>query len=335
MTDAVFDHPRVAAVYDALDPDRSDLDAYTAMVTEFGGSRVLDIGCGTGTFATMLAARGVEVTGVDPAGASLDVARGKPHAESVTWIPGTAVDALPLQVDLVFMTANVAQVFVGDRAWADVLAVAHASLVPGGRLVFETRDPDRRAWERWTPELTRHVVDVSDEGPVEEWVEVVDVRDGCVTFESPTIFHRDGVRIDSTTTLRFRTRAELTASLRAAGFDVDEVRDAPDRPGAEFVFIARKVPAATDAAALTRLLRRRDAAGLFADLDPWGLVAIGAPRDEYTPEVDALLALTRPVTPDEVQATFTRMAQPVSDVDAFGLADAFNAVLARHPEPAT
>lgn len=329
MTDAIFDHPRVAAVYDALDPDRSDLDAYAAMATEFGARRVLDIGCGTGTFATMLAVRGIEVVGVDPAGASLAVARAKPSADAVTWVHGTADDVLPLQVDLAVMTANVAQVFLGRGRWSHVLEVAHAALVPGGRLVFESRDPERRAWERWTKDATRQIVDVPHEGLVEDWVEVTDVRDNLVTFSSPTTFHRDGVRIESTSTLVFRSRAELTASLEAAGFVVDEVRDAPDRPGAEFVFVARKDAADPDAA--VRLLRRRDAAALFADLDPWGLVAIGAPRDEYTPEVDALLELGRPVTPDEVQATFTRLAQPVSDVDAFGLADAFNAVLARWP----
>ena len=34
------------------------------------------------------------------------------------------------------------------------------ALRPGGMLVFETRDPARRAWEQWTPELTRTVVDI-------------------------------------------------------------------------------------------------------------------------------------------------------------------------------
>jgi len=34
-------------------------------------------------FALLLAERGVEVVGVDPAGASLDVARGKPGADRV------------------------------------------------------------------------------------------------------------------------------------------------------------------------------------------------------------------------------------------------------------
>jgi 2-polyprenyl-3-methyl-5-hydroxy-6-metoxy-1,4-benzoquinol methylase len=78
VADELFEHSRLAAVHDALDPDRSDLDAYVAIVAELGAQLVLDVGCGTGTFALMLVERGVGVVGVDPAGASLDVARGKP-----------------------------------------------------------------------------------------------------------------------------------------------------------------------------------------------------------------------------------------------------------------
>lgn len=42
MPDAIFENPRLAAVCDPLDPDRSDLDVFVRMVTEFGASTVLD-----------------------------------------------------------------------------------------------------------------------------------------------------------------------------------------------------------------------------------------------------------------------------------------------------
>jgi ubiquinone/menaquinone biosynthesis C-methylase UbiE len=90
MAGEAFADPRLAAIYDPLDPDRSDLDAYVRIAEEFGARRVLDIGCGTGVFALLLADRGIDVIGVDPAQASIDVARGKPGSERVRWICGDA-----------------------------------------------------------------------------------------------------------------------------------------------------------------------------------------------------------------------------------------------------
>jgi hypothetical protein len=54
------------------------------------------------------------------------------------------------------------------------------------------------------------------------------------------VFHADGVELSSESTLRFRTRDEISESLEAAGFTVEDVRDAPDRPGKEYVFVAGK-----------------------------------------------------------------------------------------------
>jgi hypothetical protein len=61
-----------------------------------------------------------------------------------------------------------------------------------------------------------------------------------VSFRSTFTFS-DGEVLTSDSTLRFRGRDEVAGSLEAAGFAVAEVRDAPDRPGREFVFIARRV----------------------------------------------------------------------------------------------
>ena len=240
IPDKIFDDPRLAQVYDPLDPERSDLDTYAAMVVEFGARSVLDIGCGTGTFACQLAGQGIAVMAVDPAKASLDVARAKPNAQAVDWLLGDATTLPQLSVDAAFMTANVAQVFVTEDDWSATLRGIRAALGPEGMLAFETRDPQCRAWESWTPELTRTLVDVPRVGSVESWEEVIAVDGQLVTFRSMTTFHRDGTTIESTSTLRFRERFEIEEALVAHGYDRIEVRDAPDRPGREFVFVSRR-----------------------------------------------------------------------------------------------
>lgn len=60
-----------------------------------------------------------------------------------------------------------------------------------------------------------------------------------VSFQQTYAF-TDGTRIVSDSTLRFRSRAEFENCLREAGFSVLDVRDAPDRPGREYVFVAQK-----------------------------------------------------------------------------------------------
>ncbi|MFF2077988.1 class I SAM-dependent methyltransferase [Kitasatospora sp. NPDC058162] len=240
MADECFGHPRLAALYDALDPDRTDLDAYVAMAQEFGARRVLDIGCGTGVFALLLAGRGIEVVGVDPAAASVDVARAKPGGGRVRWVCGDVGELPPLQVDLATMTANVAQAIADPSDWRRTLRGARQALRPGGRLVFETRDPAARAWEEWTRERSHRVTHVPGVGPVESWVQLLAAEGALVTFRWTYVFGADGHVLTSDSTLRFRGRAEVGRDLVAAGFALEEVRGAPDRPGRELVFVARR-----------------------------------------------------------------------------------------------
>ncbi|MFJ3221372.1 class I SAM-dependent methyltransferase [Kitasatospora sp. NPDC086801] len=240
MADENFTHPRLAALYDALQAGRDDLDVYLALAAGLGARTVLDLGCGTGVFALLLAARGAEVVAVDPARACLEVARAKPGAGRVRWIHGDARTLPPLRADLVTMTANTAQEITDPRLWHATLARAFAALRPGGHLVFETRDPARRAWEDWHRDATRTVTDVPGTGPVETWIDLVAVDGPLVTFRWTYGFTADGQRLTSTSTLRFRQRAEVEADLAAHGFTLREVRDAPDRPGRELVFIAAR-----------------------------------------------------------------------------------------------
>ena len=238
MPDAIFDHPRLAAVYDALDQDRSDLDVYAAIADELGARSVLDVGCGTGCFALLLAERGLEVVGVDPARASLDVARAKPGAELVHWLLGDATTLPPLSVDLATMTGNVAQAIFDESEWNATLRGVRDALRPGGHLVFETRDPAREAWREWHDE-SHEIAEIDGVGTIEHWGELTDVSLPLVTFRWTFVFP-DGEVLTSSSTLRFREREEVHAALLAHGYVVDDVRDAPDRPGREFVFVARR-----------------------------------------------------------------------------------------------
>lgn len=238
VPDAIFAHPRLAPIYDAFDGDRDDLDAYLEIADEVGADRVLDIGCGTGNLAILLARSGRTVVAVDPAEASLEVAKSKDGAAGITWIHGDAASAPAIGADLAVMTGNVVQVFLTDDSWTRVLQAARSALRPGGYLVFETRRPERRAWEEWASDSARVVRAMTASGPVEQRREVTDVSLPLVSFRHTYRFLVDGAVVTSDSTIRFRDRDEVEANLVTQGYRVLEVREAPDRPGREFVFIA-------------------------------------------------------------------------------------------------
>jgi hypothetical protein len=122
----------------------------------------------------------------------------------------------------------------------ETLKGARAALGPSGRLVFETRVPAVAAWRQWTRTLTYRCVDIPGIGNLETWVEVTEDRAPFVSFRTTFVFAADGAVLTSDSTLRFRDLAAMTHSLQNAGLNLVEVRDAPDRPGQELVFIAAR-----------------------------------------------------------------------------------------------
>ena len=118
------------------------------------------------------------------------------------------------------------------------LRACRDALSPDGRLVFEARDPAKEAWKGWNREQTYQTIEAPGIGTVESWVELVHVRLPLVTFRHIFVYQKDGRVTTSESTLRFRIRSEIADTLSRAQFTVESVRDAPDRPGLEFVFIA-------------------------------------------------------------------------------------------------
>ncbi len=238
MPDPIFENSRLVEIYDFLDGKRGDLDHYISIAKELKAQSVLDVGSGTGCFALLAIDHGFQVTGVEPAQASLDWARRKPNADKVCWIHGDAPNLPPLAVDLALMTGNVAQVFLDDNSWESTLIAIRKVLTPKGHLVFEVRDPALKAWLEWNREKTYRRVSIPGVGYVEEWCELTDVSKELVSFCWTYVFETDGATIRSDSTLRFREREAFEISLVKCGYKVKEVRGAPDRPKKEFVFIS-------------------------------------------------------------------------------------------------
>jgi SAM-dependent methyltransferase len=243
MEHGEFRDPRLVTGYDVECPWSREDDFFLSVLAEEPAPRVLDLGCGTGRLTIAMAAAGHRVTGVDPAWPSLELARRKPGAEAVTWLEGSTGVLPEHAFDAAFMTSHVAQFFVADDEWAVALRDLRRALVPGGRLVFDSRDPADRRWETWNPVDSRHENALPDGTRYTTWVEVTSVVDGAVRFVHRYAFS-DGDERAATATLRFRTEPELRSSLGEAGFAVERIyggwnRDPVGHPDGEFLVVAR------------------------------------------------------------------------------------------------
>ncbi|PKR54759.1 class I SAM-dependent methyltransferase [Thalassospira marina] len=215
--DAIYQNRLLVALYDVLNPAGQDTEFYLLMAQD--AQSVLDIGCGTGLLTAALAQQGKDITGIDPAAEMLSVARKRLFGDRVHWQQGTAESArLDQTFDLVIMTGHVFQVFLDDEAARATLAKAFALLKPGGRLIFESRNPLQKPWLNWTPDQTRKTVMLDDIGAVTVEHDLQWVKGDQVHFHTRHYFPGEDAPVTSQSTLRFSTRAEIEALLTGCGF---------------------------------------------------------------------------------------------------------------------
>ena len=110
------------------------------------GGRYLDLACGTGNYTTALAARGLDITGVDASDVMLAAARAK--APAIAWSKGRAEDLPYADGSFDGVTCSFAIHHFGDVA----AAFAEVARVLGrGRFVILTSTPAQMAgyWLNW------------------------------------------------------------------------------------------------------------------------------------------------------------------------------------------
>lgn len=214
-----YQNAQIAEIYDLINPWAKDGDFYLSLAGPRPCS-VLDLGCGTGTLCCALAERGHGVTGVDPAGAMLAVARRKPHAEQVEWVESSAQSyKSQRRFDLVVMTGHAFQILLTDADALAVLETMRGHLNEGGKVAFETRNP-RVDWaSEWAarPPLVRTVPG----GQLVETLEITGEEGEFISFE--TSYRFPGATLTTSSTLRFPSREHVEARIAGSGLVVREV----------------------------------------------------------------------------------------------------------------
>jgi len=129
--------------YDKLYADKDYAHEVAVILEIFGKKprRVLDVGCGTGNHAFLLAEKGIKVHGIDPDPDMIEVARQKCGPDSPLTFSRGDVSRLGLldlaSFDLIISMFNVVNYIMDMAGLLDFFSGIYRGLAPGGVFIFD------------------------------------------------------------------------------------------------------------------------------------------------------------------------------------------------------
>jgi SAM-dependent methyltransferase len=209
---------RIAEVYDALAATLPDpADCVDRLAELAGPGPALELGIGTGRVALPLAARGVEVHGIDASAAMVERLRAKPGGDAVTVTLGDFTE-VPVagSYPLVYVVFNTFYALLTQDDQVRCFAAVADRLAPGGAFVLELFVPDPTLHPGGQSVRTRHLaldqvrMDLCLHDPVAQRVDFQNLLLGA-----------DGIRL-LPGALRYAWPAELDLMARLAGLRLRE-----------------------------------------------------------------------------------------------------------------
>ncbi|MCM3388312.1 class I SAM-dependent methyltransferase [Ureibacillus chungkukjangi] len=210
----------IPLVYDQVNRWAKDDEFFMALLKKLNVKKIADLGCGTGRLTKHFAKAGYHIIAIDPNEEAIAYAKNKEYPGEVTWIVGDSSNLQANEFDAVIMTANVAQVFLTDESWQQVILDVYGALEPGGHFIFDTRNPAAKVWEEWEKDKTPDfATDQASGESLEIWTEYEGFVDDIYTFyETVKKVHTGEVVIREKMQLKFRTQETIYESLQKVGF---------------------------------------------------------------------------------------------------------------------
>jgi len=216
--------PKAAEVYDDIQgfsktPSRIDRDATVALLEDLaGGGPALELAIGTGWIALPLAARGIQVDGIELSAAMVDELRAKPGGEQIAVTIGDMADvAVSGDYRLIFVVANSLFNLLTQDDQVRCFENVAAHLADDGVFLIEVFRPDflyrlrdNQYVDAEGVEVGEVRLDVGRHDPVTQLLE-----------ESHVILTPDRVRMNPIVT-RYAWPSELDLMARIAGLRLKE-----------------------------------------------------------------------------------------------------------------
>jgi len=206
---------RIADVYDEWYAELDPASAVELLAGLAGDGRVLELAIGSGRIALPLAARGIEVHGVDASERMVERLRGKPGGEAIPVTMGDFAD-VPVEgsYGLIFIAFNTLFALLTQEAQLRCFANAARHLTDDGVFVIEAFFPDlarfdrdQRAQATWV-DPHRVMLDASRHNPVEQRV---DSQHIVITEEETKLYP---------VSIRYAFPSELDLMARLAGLEL-------------------------------------------------------------------------------------------------------------------
>ena len=127
-----------------------------------------------------------------------------------------------------------------------MLVASHKALKVGGHIIFDSRPPIFPPYQNWPTQITPRRVKDSALGSIDWYYKLLEIKDNRVRYELHFHFINTDKKITSTDELIFRSKDELTESLKDAGFKIEIVYGDWDSSlvtpiSPEMIFVAKKV----------------------------------------------------------------------------------------------